>query len=233
MLPSAALAVDALTAPSPRVGLAELGTSGVVLDPEPQWAAGAAPVLPIGKLRAARAHDHGGLFLEGRGYDSYTGVTIDDYCTVVGGPSPPPAHRLRRVFRLRCLSLGRRLRLLRRQHHRQHHRQRLRLLLRPRRRHLPPRTRPVFLVPADYSGDGERTSRRTGRPMGVGTFAGRSVLLRRAERRSRAADYSGHQRADIAMYRRSTGTWYIKGAAAVPCGDEDDIPIPADYNGDG
>ena len=39
--------------------------------------------------------------------------------------------------------------------------------------------------------------------------------------------------ADIAVYRPSTGTWYVRNLLAVQFGDAGDIPVPGDYNGDG
>lgn len=49
-------------------------------------------------------------------------------------------------------------------------------------------------------------------------------------------DFLGTGQTQIAIYRPSTGKWYIKGAATNPTafgGPNMDIPAPADYNGDG
>ena len=53
-------------------------------------------------------------------------------------------------------------------------------------------------------------------------------------------DYDGDGRADLAVYRPTTGVWYIRpsgGAAsvAIPFGAAHlgDVPVPADYDGDG
>ncbi len=46
-------------------------------------------------------------------------------------------------------------------------------------------------------------------------------------------DLTGDGRADLAVFRPSTGTWYIKGQAPVVLGAAGDVPVPADYNGDG
>jgi Calx-beta domain-containing protein/VCBS repeat protein/WD40 repeat protein len=48
----------------------------------------------------------------------------------------------------------------------------------------------------------------------------------------RPADFNGDGRADIAVFRPSTGTWYLRGIATVQFGTSGDIPVPADYNGD-
>jgi len=55
------------------------------------------------------------------------------------------------------------------------------------------------------------------------------------------ADYDGDGKADLAVFRPSTGTWYVKTSssnyvtalAAVVFGQKGDYPIPADYTGDG
>ena len=35
------------------------------------------------------------------------------------------------------------------------------------------------------------------------------------------------------MFRPSTGTWYVRNVLAFQFGDNGDIPVPGDYNGDG
>ena len=51
------------------------------------------------------------------------------------------------------------------------------------------------------------------------------------------ADYDGDGKADIAIYRPSTGMWYViksgGGYIYKQWGINTDIPVPADYNGDG
>jgi hypothetical protein len=46
-------------------------------------------------------------------------------------------------------------------------------------------------------------------------------------------DYSGAGRSDVAVWRPSTGTWWVRGIETVPWGASGDIPVPGDYNGDG
>ncbi len=48
-----------------------------------------------------------------------------------------------------------------------------------------------------------------------------------------AADYSGDGRKDVAVYRPSTGLWYLRGIRTEQYGQPGDIPVPADYDGDG
>jgi beta-glucosidase-like glycosyl hydrolase len=47
------------------------------------------------------------------------------------------------------------------------------------------------------------------------------------------ADFTGDRRADLAVWRPATGTWFVRGIPAVQWGNTGDIPVPGDYNGDG
>ncbi|MFL6241356.1 MAG: fibronectin type III domain-containing protein [Actinomycetes bacterium] len=47
------------------------------------------------------------------------------------------------------------------------------------------------------------------------------------------ADFTGDGVADVAVFRASTGTWYIRGLPSVRFGAAGDVPVPADYTGDG
>jgi beta-glucosidase-like glycosyl hydrolase len=44
-------------------------------------------------------------------------------------------------------------------------------------------------------------------------------------------DYNGDARSDVAFYRPSTGTWYVRGQWSLRYGAAGDIPVPADYRG--
>lgn len=44
-------------------------------------------------------------------------------------------------------------------------------------------------------------------------------------------DYNGDARTDVAVYRPSTGTWYVRGQSTVRYGTPGDIPVPGDYRG--
>ncbi|MCP4215382.1 MAG: hypothetical protein GY765_12040 [bacterium] len=42
-----------------------------------------------------------------------------------------------------------------------------------------------------------------------------------------------HWQADMAVFRPSTGRWCVLGQPSVAWGTSGDIPVPADYDGDG
>ncbi|HEV2886301.1 MAG TPA: glycoside hydrolase family 3 N-terminal domain-containing protein [Jatrophihabitans sp.] len=46
-------------------------------------------------------------------------------------------------------------------------------------------------------------------------------------------DYNGDGRSDLAVWRPSTGTWWVHGVVTAQWGKLGDVPVPADYNGDG
>jgi len=48
-----------------------------------------------------------------------------------------------------------------------------------------------------------------------------------------AADYNGDHKADLTLYRPSTGEWFVFGTPGVPFGSPLDLPTPGDYDGDG
>jgi hypothetical protein len=46
-------------------------------------------------------------------------------------------------------------------------------------------------------------------------------------------DFTGDCRTDPAVYRPSTGAWYVRAQYSLYYGSAGDIPVPGDYNGDG
>ena len=49
----------------------------------------------------------------------------------------------------------------------------------------------------------------------------------------RYGDFVGNGSTDVAVFRPSTGRWYVRGAAPVKWGVTGDIPVPGDYDGNG
>ena len=47
------------------------------------------------------------------------------------------------------------------------------------------------------------------------------------------ADYNGDGKTDLAVWRPSTGQWFVRGISTTTYGVATDKPVPGDYNGDG
>jgi hypothetical protein len=45
-------------------------------------------------------------------------------------------------------------------------------------------------------------------------------------------DYNGDGATDVAVYRPSSGQWFVVGLAPVQWGGLGDLPVPGDFNGD-
>ncbi len=61
----------------------------------------------------------------------------------------------------------------------------------------------------------------------------RSIEAVGSPSRPTTGDYDGDGRTDVAVFRPSTGAWFVQGGASVNFGTNGDIPVPGDYNGDG
>ncbi len=70
----------------------------------------------------------------------------------------------------------------------------------------------------------------TGNPAASGT---RSYTLTAQAGVPPATDFNGDGKTEIAVFRPSTGAWYVQGGAATAWGANGDVPVPGDYNGDG
>jgi hypothetical protein len=62
-----------------------------------------------------------------------------------------------------------------------------------------------------------------------GTFTIGSVPVRRGA----VSDFDGDGDTDRAVFRPSSGQWFVRGVATVGWGTSGDIPVPGDYDGDG
>jgi beta-N-acetylhexosaminidase len=47
------------------------------------------------------------------------------------------------------------------------------------------------------------------------------------------ADYAGNGKTQLAVFRPSSGDWYVRGVGKIPYGRHGDVPVPADYAGSG
>ena len=67
-----------------------------------------------------------------------------------------------------------------------------------------------------------------------GEFSGLAIDDVSIERRlpPNRSDFNGDGSGDIAVYRPSTGQWFIRNQGGVQFGDPSDVPVPGDYNGD-
>jgi subtilisin-like proprotein convertase family protein len=79
----------------------------------------------------------------------------------------------------------------------------------------------------------------TGLPRSTNVFvSGQSFAVNQAGASSRRYDFDGDARADLSIYRPSTGVWWIYNSGtpgtvrASPFGIPTDRPVPADYDGD-
>ena len=94
-------------------------------------------------------------------------------------------------------------------------------------------------VAADFNGDGVDDIVSVSSAGVQGGTTGTYITLSRPFGRGLAtADFDGDSKTDIAVFRPSTGTWYIIRSAsntfyAVSFGQNGDVPTPGDYDGDG
>jgi hypothetical protein len=46
-------------------------------------------------------------------------------------------------------------------------------------------------------------------------------------------DYDGNGTTDIAVFRPSSGIWFVRNGTTVAWGTSGDVPVPGDYDGNG
>jgi uncharacterized delta-60 repeat protein len=92
-----------------------------------------------------------------------------------------------------------------------------------------PTTRTVYLRARGYYGSGFQN--------GSGSIVESILIQQPTVMSKRENDFDGDGRADIAIYRPSTGTWWFQqsggNVVSTAFGVSTDIPVPGDYDGDG